>query len=93
MSSLEKSLEKKVIADLAFQGFLTVKVGFEGYPDRLVLLGRGRHVWFEFKAEHGRLRPQQINRIAQLEREGDAVYIIRTEREASQAVKDAVGAI
>lgn len=93
MSSLEKSLERKVIADLAFQGFLTIKVGFDGWPDRLVLLGSGRHIWFEFKTVEGKLRPSQLNRIKQLEEEGDLVYVIRAEEDAESAIAEAVNAI
>ena len=93
MSRREKALEKRVVGDLALQGFLTVKVGFDGWPDRLILLGNGSHVWFEFKTDVGRLRPQQINRIAMLEKEGDRVYVIRSEQEANAAVEEAVRAL
>lgn len=93
MSKLEASLEAKVCADLAFQGFITVKVGLEGWPDRLVLLGNGRHTWFEFKSDVGRLRPSQINRTRQLEKEGDSVYVIRSEAEAKRALEEAIRAL
>jgi hypothetical protein len=89
--SLESSLERKVCADLAFQGFSTVKVGFDGWPDRLVLLGKGRHVWFEFKTKKGILRASQRVRIRQLERDGELVYVIRSEQEAVRAIAEAVG--
>jgi hypothetical protein len=88
--SLEKTLERQVVAALAFLGFTTIKVGFDGWPDRLVLLGNGRHIWFELKQKKGRLRPQQMVRIALLEKDGERVYIIRSEDEALEAVKDAV---
>ena len=89
----EKNLERAVVADLAFQGFLTLKVGFDGWPDRLVLLGNGRHIWLELKASEGKLRPQQKVRIAQLEQEGCRVYIIRSTSDLKAALADAVSAL
>jgi hypothetical protein len=86
---LEKNLERQIVADLAFMGFLTVKVGFDGWPDRLVLLGNGRHIWLELKTGSS-LRPQQKVRIAQLEKEGCRVFIIRSASDLREALADAV---
>ena len=59
----EKAIESSVCAWLAYQGYIPLKVGLEGWPDRCVILGSGRHVWMEFKTPEGKLRPQQVNRI------------------------------
>jgi hypothetical protein len=72
----ELALEKTVCAWLAFQGYIPLKVGWEGYPDRCVILGLGRHVWIEFKTEDGKLRPQQVNRIQKLHEIGEEVFIV-----------------
>ena len=93
MSSLERTLEARVCANLAFQKFTTVKMGFDGWPDRLILLGRGRHCWFEFKTKEGKLRSSQKNRHRQLEEEGELVYVIRSESEATRALEEAVDLI
>ena len=91
--SLEASLERRVCADLAFQGISTVKVGLDGWPDRLVLLGYGRHIWFEFKTVSGRLRPAQVNRKRLLEQDGDRVYVIRSSADAQRALEEGVRAV
>lgn len=51
-------------------------MGYDGWPDRLVLTGRGRHYWIEFKRPGGKLRKVQERRIAKLVAMGERVEVI-----------------
>ncbi len=49
------------------------KDGRVGWPDRIALLGGGRHAWVEHKTERGRLTPAQRRVIPRIEAMGDLV--------------------
>lgn len=51
----------------------TPKHGKDGWPDRQVLLGNGKHYWLEFKQLKGKLRAAQVERIRQLRARGELV--------------------
>jgi|KBSSwiStaDraftv2_1062776.scaffolds.fasta_scaffold00502_41 VRR-NUC domain. len=82
----EKAIESSVCAWLAYQGYIPLKVGLEGWPDRCVILGAGRHVWMEFKTPEGKLRPQQVNRIAKLHEIGEVIYVVTSLEEAQHFI-------
>ena len=63
-------------------GALAIKVGHDGWPDRLVLLGDGRHFWAELKQEKGRLRAAQEIRLEDLDHIGDGTVVVRSRAEA-----------
>ena len=49
-----------------------IKVGTEGWPDRVVILPGGETFWIELKSEVGKLKPHQVrrfNRLLELEHE------------------------
>jgi hypothetical protein len=72
----ELGIEQRGNGLLAALGWLQVKVGFEGWPDRLVIWAPGRHLWWEAKRpDGGRLTPAQKNRIKQLRESGEDVFI------------------
>lgn len=48
----------------------------EGHPDFTLLMGN-RSLFLEFKTEKGKLRPEQVKRIAELERAGNTVHVVR----------------
>jgi hypothetical protein len=72
----ESYIERETCKLLAQAGAVCVKVGVDGYPDRLILLGPGRHMWIEFKQPGGVLRPNQVLRIRQLQARGDLVNVL-----------------
>jgi hypothetical protein len=82
----EKAVESSVCSWLMFQGYVPLKVGLEGWPDRLVLVGRGMHIWFEFKAPGGKLRAQQSNRIFKLREMGESVHVIESLEQAQDLI-------
>ncbi len=85
---LEVNLEQKVVAYV--EGVLrrwAPKYGREGWPDRLVVLGSGRHCWFEFKRrKFSHLTPAQKRRIPMLRRAGEHVYVVKTFAQAVDAL-------
>ena len=76
---LEKQIEQKLIKAVKALGGLCPKFtspGFDGVPDRLVLLPKGRMAFVELKAPGQKLRPLQVRRKRQLEQLGFLVYTV-----------------
>lgn len=80
----EKNIEAKLVKAVKAMGGLAPKFvspGFDGVPDRLVLLPKGHIAFIEVKAPGKELRPLQVRRKSQLEALGFSVYCIdRTEQ-------------
>lgn len=75
----EKTVEAKLVAAVKGMGGLAPKFtspGYDGMPDRLVLLPNGILAFVELKAPGKKLRPLQVRRKAQLEELGFSVYCI-----------------
>ena len=75
----EKAIEKKLAQTVKSMGGLAPKFtspGFDGVPDRLVLLPGGKLAFIELKAPGKVLRPLQVRRKSQLESLGFSVYCI-----------------
>lgn len=75
----EKTVESKLVKAVKALGGLAPKFispGFDGVPDRLILLPKGRIAFIELKAEGKKLRPLQVRRKRQLEALGFSVYCI-----------------
>ncbi len=74
---LEKTVERHLTQEAKKRGGLAVKFvspGFDGVPDRLVLLPYGKLAFVELKAPGKTLRPLQVRRKEQLEGLGFSVY-------------------
>ena len=75
----EKTIETKLVQAVRAKGGLAPKFtspGFDGVPDRLVLLPGGKVAFIELKAPGKTLRPLQVRRKRQLEALGFSVYCI-----------------
>ena len=75
----EKYIEQKLVAAVKNMGGIAPKFvcpGFNGVPDRIVLLPIGRIAFIELKAPDKKMRPLQIRRKRQLEELGFSVYCI-----------------
>jgi len=75
----EKQLEQILVRDVKAMGGLAVKLvspGFDGMPDRLVLLPHRKLAFVELKAPGKQLRPLQEKRKRQLEELGFLVFCI-----------------
>ena len=75
----EQMIEKKFTDAVKKRGGITPKFvspGFDGVPDRLVLLPMRRMAFVEFKAPGKKMRPLQIRRKKQLESLGFMVFCV-----------------
>lgn len=88
---LEKTLEHKFVTEVKRVGGLALKFvspGFDGVPDRLVLLPGGRLGFVEVKAPGKRPRPLQLARHRLLRRLGFKVYVLDDERQIGGIIRD-----
>ena len=75
----ESVIEKALVKEAKSRGGMAVKFvspGFDGVPDRLVLLPGGKFAFVELKAPGKKLRPLKEKRKHQLEALGFSVYVI-----------------
>ncbi len=75
----EKSLERKLVEAVKAMGGIAPKFvspGFDGMPDRLVLLPDGRLAFVEVKRHGEKPRPLQESRHGMLRRLGFRVYVL-----------------
>ena len=75
----ERKIEKELVARVKAMGGIAPKFtspGFDGMPDRLVLLPGGRMGFVELKAPGRKPRPLQLARHRLLRRLGFKVYVI-----------------
>ena len=75
----EKIIEKELVRAVKDKGGIAPKFaspGFDGMPDRLVLLPRGRMGFVELKAPGKKPRALQLARHSLLRRLGFKVYVI-----------------
>lgn len=75
----EKEIEQKLIRAVKQAGGICPKLtspGFDGMPDRIVLLPNGRMGFVEIKAPGKKPRPLQLSRHRLLRRLGFRVYVL-----------------
>ena len=75
----EKYIEQKLVKAVKAMGGMALKFtspGFDGVPDRIVLLPMARMAFVELKAPGKKMRPLQVRRKRQLESLGFLVYCI-----------------
>ena len=75
----EKIIEQKLAMAVKKNGGICPKFvspGFDGMPDRLVLLPIGRFAFVEVKAPGEKPRPLQLSRYGMLQKLGYSVYVL-----------------
>lgn len=75
----EKAIEQKLVAATKGIGGIAPKFvspGYDGMPDRIVLLPMGRIAFVEIKAPGEKPRPLQVARHGMLRRLGFKVYVL-----------------
>lgn len=75
----EKTIEQKLTRTIKKHGGLCLKFvspGYDGVPDRIILLPNGKLAFAELKAPGKQMRPLQEYRKRQLEGLGFKVYVI-----------------
>ena len=80
----EKALEKKLVQSVKSAGGIALKFaspGFDGMPDRIVLIPDGHIGFVEVKAPGEKPRPLQMARHRLLRRLGFKVYVLDDEQQ------------
>ena len=88
----EKEIEKKLTLEAKKRGGLAVKfvsLGFDGMPDRIVLMPEGKMAFVEVKAPGKRPRPLQMARHKLLRALGFLVFVLDNESQIG-GILDAV---
>ena len=76
---LEKEIERKLVRTVQMMGGKAVKIacpGYDGMPDRMVLLKGGRMGFVEVKRPGEKPRPLQLSRHRMLRELGFKVYVL-----------------
>lgn len=87
----EKTIEQKFRAAVKAAGGLALKFtspGFDGVPDRIVLLPGGKMAFVEVKAPGEKPRPLQLARHRLLRRLGFRVYVLDDESQIGGIVDE-----
>ena len=90
----EKTIEQKLVSAVRAKGGIAPKFvspGFDGMPDRLVLLPDGKCGFVEVKAPGRKPRPLQETRIILLRRLGFSVFVLDDESQISQIISEIGG--
>ena len=90
----EKTLEQKFRAAVRAAGGLALKFtspGFDGVPDRLALLPRGRMAFVEVKAKGKKPHPLQLARHKLLRELGFKVYVLDDESQIEKIISEIGG--
>lgn len=75
----ERAIEQRLVREVKLMGGIVPKFtspGFDGVPDRIVLLPGGKMGFVELKAPGQIMRPLQVQRKRQLEGLGFLVYCV-----------------
>lgn len=92
MQRRESSIEKAVVNKAAAYGILSVKLGLEGWPDRIFWLPGGRPFLIEFKRPGETPDPLQLRRIDILRQLGYQTEVYDEATDAFSAIVRAVEA-
>ena len=90
----EKAIEQKLVSAVRAKGGVAPKFvspGFDGMPDRLVLLPDGKCGFVEVKAPGRKPRPLQETRIILLRRLGFSVFVLDDESQIPQIISEIGG--
>lgn len=83
-NTTEKQIEQKLVKAIKVAGGIALKLlcpGYDGMPDRIVLLPGGRIAFVEVKAPGCKPRPLQVSRHEMLRKLGFKVYVLDDERQ------------
>lgn len=90
----EKTIEQKLVSAVRSKGGIAPKFvspGFDGMPDRLVLLPDGKCGFVEVKVLGRKPRPLQKARINLLKRLGFSVFVLDDDGQISQILSEIGG--
>lgn len=82
----ECEIEKKFVAVCRRYGGTCVKLGYDGWPDQLVVWSGGVSTYAELKRPGEEPEPHQAERIAELEAKGHVVRVVRNEADMADFI-------
>ena len=87
----ERDIESAAVRDARSRGWLAIKVGFDGWPDRLFITHAAhrddaRHVWVEYKRPGQNLTALQERKHAHLREQGAEVYVCHSTEETREVL-------
>ncbi len=88
---LEMEIERKLVRAVQMMGGMAVKFvspGFDGMPDRIVLLKGGRMAFVEVKRPGEKPRPLQESRHRRLRQLGFKVYVLDSEEMIGEIIDE-----
>jgi hypothetical protein len=91
---MEKSIEQKLVAKVKKLGGICPKFispGYDGMPDRLVLLPKGKIGFVEVKKKGMKPRPLQLARHKLLKGLGFKVFVLDDEKNIDEIIKSILG--
>ena len=80
----EQIIEQKLVKAVKKKGGLALKFvspGYDGVPDRLILIAYGHIAFVEVKAPGEKPRPLQVNRINKIRNLGFKVFVLDDEKQ------------
>ena len=92
----EKAIEQKLVSAVRRSGGIAPKLvspGFDGMPDRMVLMPGGRIAFVEVKAPGEKPRPLQLSRHRLLRRLGFRVYVLDEAEQIETILREIGGEI
>ena len=90
----EKRIERKLCEAVKAVGGLALKFvspGFDGVPDRLILIAYGKLAFVEVKAPGEKPRPLQVARINKIRSLGFRVYVLDDEKNIQRIIDEIKG--
>lgn len=87
----EKTIEQKLVKAVKSVGGIAPKFvspGFDGMPDRIVLLPKGKLAFVEVKVSGEKPRPLQLARHKMIRHLGFKVYVLDNERQIGVIIDD-----
>lgn len=89
---LEKEIEQKLVRQAKMEGGRALKFvspGFDGMPDRILLMPHGKLAFVEVKAPGKKPRPLQVSRHEMLRKLGFQVYVL----DSMEQIKEIIHAV
>ena len=84
----ESDIEERLVKGIEKLGGVCLKMGQDGWPDRIAALPNGVAVWVELKRPDGRVAGLQKWRRAQLQRKGHRVETPKSKEDVDQLLED-----
>ena len=94
MDYSEKQIEKKLVSAVRKSGGLALKFvspGYDGVPDRLILIAYGKVGFVEVKAPSKKPRALQLKRHRELRKLGFKVYVLDNPDDIEKIIDDIKG--